>query len=93
MALKSFTFLLALPLVTGCGSTTPAWDQKLGDSVREARAQQQVDPAAATRQQQQGVDGKAAVGALKTYAESYGYAVREPRPATLAAPPSMAVGR
>lgn len=85
--------LCSLLLGTGC-SSTPQWDARFGDSLRQARAQQTIDPDAANRAAAaNGVDGKAAVGALKTYAESYGYAVREPRPAAVLLPTNTSGGR
>lgn len=78
------TTLLLGVLLAGCANTTPEWDRTFGDSVRQARARQLIDPAAASRRPPpEGVDGKAAVGAHKTYAESFGFAVQEPRPAQL----------
>jgi hypothetical protein len=65
-------------LLAGCAQTSPQWESTFGDASRQLRATQVIDPAAPSRQAQlAGVDGKAAAGAMKSYAESYGYAVKE----------------
>lgn len=71
------TALLAL---AGCASTTPGWEAQLGDTVRQARALQLVDPAASSRApRSEGIDGKAAAGNLRDYAESFDYVERAPK--------------
>ena len=68
---------LAVTLV-GCANTAPAWEASFGDAARQARAAQVIDPAAPSRNTALGpTDGKQAAGAMKAYAESYGYAVKE----------------
>lgn len=70
--------LIAAAVLSGCAQTSPQWDSTFGDATRQLRASQVVDPSAPGRQSQvAGVDGKAAAGAMKSYAESYGYAVKE----------------
>jgi hypothetical protein len=62
----------------GCANTAPAWESTFSDASRNLRAAQVIDPAAPSRTAlARGVDGKAAAGAMKAYAESYGYAVKE----------------
>ncbi|HUG26555.1 hypothetical protein [Piscinibacter sp.] len=64
--------------LTGCASTAPGWESRFGDAARQARALQVIDPDAPSRHRQLAMtDGKAAAGAMKAYAESYGYAVQE----------------
>lgn len=70
----------AVALLAGCAAATsaPRWESRLGDSVRQANAAQVRDPQAPGRHADiRGLDGKAAAGAMKGYAESYGYAVKE----------------
>ena len=81
--MKSRLFLLmALAAgLAGCAATSPYWDEHFSDAARMTRAAQIIDPAAPGRRAPApGVDGKAAAGAMKAYAESYGYAVKEARP-------------
>ena len=67
-----------LPWIGGCVNTAPAWEGSFGDASRQMRAAQVIDPAAPTRNTGLGLtDGKAAAGAQKAYADSYGYAVKE----------------
>jgi hypothetical protein len=72
--------LLAVGVLAGCAaaSASPEWDSRFGDAARQVRAAQVIDPQASQRNKDvQGIDGKAAAGAMKGYAESYGYAVKE----------------
>jgi hypothetical protein len=74
------TLVLAAGLA-GCAATSPDWDEQFGDAARMTRAAQVIDPAASSRKAPPAsVDGKAAAGAVKAYAESYGYAVKEAKP-------------
>lgn len=85
--LDTVAALAALVVVAGCAQTSPHWDARFGDAARQARAAQTADPAAPTRNAGiTGVDGKAAAGALKAYADSYGYAVKESKPQVVAVP-------
>jgi hypothetical protein len=72
--------LTAVGILAGCAaaSGSPDWDSRFGDAARQVRAAQVIDPQAAQRNKDiQGIDGKAAAGAMKEYAEKYGYAVKE----------------
>jgi type IV pilus biogenesis protein CpaD/CtpE len=70
--------LIAVAALAGCAQTSPQWESSFGDASRQLRAAQVIDPAAPNRNRQvAGTDGKAAAGAMKAYAESYGYAVKE----------------
>jgi len=70
--------LTALACLGGCANTTPGWDARFGDATRGIAAAQVIDPAAPGRRVPvAGVDGKAAAGAIKAYATTYGYAVQE----------------
>jgi hypothetical protein len=80
MKLPHASTFMALALLAGC-STTPRWDKAFGDSVRQARASQLIDPAASSRQSlSEGLDGRAAAGVLRDYAEYYGFGGRDPKP-------------
>jgi hypothetical protein len=72
--------LATLLALAGC-NTTPRWDAAFGQSVRQARAAQLIDPAAATRGPVPlGLDGKASAGVMRDYAEYYGYGPRDAKP-------------
>ena len=61
-----------------CASPSPSWEASFGDTSRNLRAAQVIDVEAPGRvATARGLDGKAAAGALKTYAASFGYAVKE----------------
>lgn len=71
----------ALLALAGCAATTPAWDARFGDAVRQARAQQLVDPAAGGRPPRpEGLDGKAAAATQRDYADYFDYVERPPKP-------------
>jgi hypothetical protein len=85
-----------VPVLAGCAQTTPAWDARFGDSVRQARAQQTIDPTASSRPAApMTLDGKAVAGAQRGYGISYGYTLREPAPPTptLLVTPLTSVGQ
>lgn len=80
MKMPRATPLLVLLALAGC-STTPQWDQRFGDSVRQALADQLIDPEASSRKAPaETLDGRAVAGALRGYADHRDFAVREPRP-------------
>lgn len=83
--MKSLALLLPLlGTLAGCAQTTPGWDERFGDSVRQARAQQTIDPAAGQRAAAlAGLDGKASVGVMRALGVSFGYTLREPAPPSL----------
>jgi len=68
-----------IAVLTGaCANTSPEWEGSFGDAARQLRAAQIIDPEAPSRDRGPAVtDGKAAAGAQKAYADSYGYAVKE----------------
>jgi hypothetical protein len=71
--------------LAGCSATgSPQWDSTFGDAARQTTASQVIDPGAPARKRALvGIDGKAAAGATKAYAESYGYAVKEAKQSNL----------
>ena len=71
----------ALLALGGCAATTPQWDAQFGDSVRQARAQQLVDPVAGSRAPRpEALDGKAAAATQRDYADYFDYVERGPKP-------------
>jgi hypothetical protein len=75
------TLCLVCVALAGCVATAPQWESRFGDSARQARAGQVIDPAAPTRNLVGPViDSKATAGAQTGYATSYGYAIKEVKP-------------
>lgn len=73
----AFAGLLAATAL-GC-STTPNWDARFGEPVRIIAAQQVLDPDASRNADPvNGIDGKAAHGAMGEYAKSF--TTPEPQP-------------
>ena len=66
-------------------SPPPPNGKAISATLRDRRrAAQVIDPNAPTRNTGLGTtDGKAVAGAQKAYADSYGYAVKEPKPPEL----------
>ncbi len=63
--------VLSASLLVACGSTTPNWDARFGDSVRMLNAQQVARPQAAANQDPvAGMDGKSARAAVERYERS-----------------------
>jgi hypothetical protein len=85
MKLILVTVAALAPCLAGCVSTAPEWERNFGDASRQARAKQVIDPDAPSRNTgMPSTDGKAVAGAQKAYADSYGYAVKEVKPPSLA---------
>ena len=58
--------------VTGCASTTPNYDAKFGNAVREAKLRMTINPDAGKNPDQvSGMDGKAAGEAIILYQGTY----------------------
>lgn len=76
--------LACLAALSGCASTSPAFEQSFGQTLRVSLASQVIDPAASSNANPvNGVDSNAALGAQLQYARSY--AVRVPHQGALAA--------
>lgn len=58
--------------LAGCMTSTPQWDATFGDSVRQIREMQTLNPeGSANTNPVAGVDGTAAVSAQKSYVKSF----------------------
>lgn len=68
--MNKLTAITALTLLAGC-STTPIYDARFGDSVRQARLAMTINPnSAANPDQVTGIDGTAALEAIQRYHDS-----------------------
>lgn len=64
--------LLTLALLASCAGTTPHYDKRFGDAVRQARSAMTIDPQAGDNPDQAaGIDGKAGSEAMTRYHESF----------------------
>lgn len=69
--MKTLPALAALALLAGC-STTPNYDARFGDAVRQARLAMTINPgASANPDPVAGMDGQAAREALIRYQDSF----------------------
>lgn len=67
-----FTGLLASVALVGCVTKTPYLDQKFGEAVNTAKAQQTINPDASLNTDPvAGLDGQAAAAVLDNYHKSY----------------------
>ncbi len=58
--------------LAGCMTSTPHWDAAFGDSVRQLREMQTLNPqGSANTDPVAGIDGAAAASAQKSYAKSF----------------------
>lgn len=74
--MKKLIILAALAATAGC-STTPNYDARFGDAVREARLAQTINPNAGSNPDQAaGLDGQAAREAMGRYLQTF----KEPPP-------------
>ncbi len=73
--LSKLLTLLVSAIVAGCAnapSSTPNYDAKFGDAVRQARSQMLLNPNAATSQDPMaGIDGRAAREAVILYQDTF----------------------
>lgn len=68
---RTLTVLAVLALLSAC-STTPRYDARFGDAVREARAAMTINPdAPANPDPAAGIDGQAASQAVARYQDSF----------------------
>ena len=77
MTERSILFPVALAaLLAGCGSTTPHYDARFGEAVRNARLQMTIDPQAGRTagvgvDGATGMDGRATRHSMERYEQSY----------------------
>jgi type IV pilus biogenesis protein CpaD/CtpE len=70
-------------VLSACAATTPQNDARFGQSVRATLASQVADPAAVRNATPvNGIDGRAALGALQRYEKSFGKAEAAPAAST-----------
>lgn len=70
--MKTITLLLGAALLAGCAGTTPTYDARHGDAVRQARLAMTIDPGAgASGDTVAGLDGRAAHEAIGQYVDSF----------------------
>jgi hypothetical protein len=63
---------LSAVLLAACSTTTPDYDQRFGDAVRQARMRQTLNPtASANPDPVMGLDGKAAQEGIHLYHDSF----------------------
>ncbi len=66
------TSVLLLALLAGCTSTTPEYDKRFGDAVRQSRLQMTINPdAGRTADAALGMDGTSAREALVHYQNTF----------------------
>ncbi|MEJ7929742.1 hypothetical protein WG922_07130 [Ramlibacter sp. AN1015] len=63
--------LLGVVLMSGCASSTPQYDARFGDAVRQARHAMTLNPAAAAAVPIRSFDGKPARHAADRYHDSF----------------------
>jgi hypothetical protein len=69
--MNKLTCCAVLAMLAGC-TTTPDYDARFGDAVREARSAMTIDPkASANTDPAAGIDGQAAREALGRYHDTY----------------------
>ena len=69
--MRTLPLLTALALLAGCASSTPNYDMRFGDAVRQARQAMAINPGPASADPLTGMDGKAALDATGRYHESF----------------------
>jgi len=70
--MNKLSMMLPLLLLVACATTTPNYDKKFGDAVREAKLKMTINPdAGKTPDQVAGMDGKAARESIILYQKSF----------------------
>lgn len=70
--MTKITTALCVCLLAGCTTSTPQYDARFGESVRQAKAAMIINPdAGATTDQATGMDGQASNEAMMRYHESF----------------------
>ena len=66
--LSTIALLTLAALLAGCASTTPNYDKRFGDAVRQARVEMTINPAAGNNPDPvSGLDGASAQDAILLY--------------------------
>ena len=72
MLSTGLSLLILLTLLSGCVSTTPEYDKRFGDAVRQSRLEMTINPnAGSTADAALGLDGTAAREALVRYQSTF----------------------
>jgi len=72
MKSELITGMLAVVVLAGCASTTPRMDEKFGEALNKAKAQQIINPDASQNTDPvAGVDGQAAKASIDNYHKAY----------------------
>lgn len=72
MKSELITGMLAVVVLAGCASTTPRMDEKFGEAVNKAKAQQIINPDASQNADPvAGIDGEAAKSSIDNYHRVY----------------------
>lgn len=69
--MRTVPLLSLLAVLAGCASSTPNYDMRFGDAVRQARQAMTLNPGVASPDPIAGMDGKAAHEASGRYHESF----------------------
>ena len=70
--MKKLAIALSLCLLAACSTTTPDYDNKFGDALREAKLNMTIHPdAGKSPDQVTGMDGKAATESIGRYQDSF----------------------
>ena len=69
--MHKFTCFAALALVAGCTTSSPNYDARFGDAVRQARLAMTLNPGPPSTDLVAGIDGPAAREAMVRYQDSF----------------------
>ena len=69
--MRYIAFALACAMLAGCASSTPQYDARFGNAVRQAREAQTLNPNAGTALAPVGTDDRTARDAAERYHETY----------------------
>jgi hypothetical protein len=75
--MKTISLIILGCAIVGCNTSTPNWDSRFGDSVREARRKMTINPDAGKQAEPvAGMDGPSAHNAVILYHDTF----KEPPP-------------
>lgn len=85
--MKTILSLAAALTLSACASSlAPNWERNFGSAVRAAKVAQTINPVGTPSSARGTTDGKAVAGAQTAYSQSYGYGVKETKPAVVVMP-------